>query len=51
MKDGSVFSYRLLNPLLLDDESEESAEYGRKSYMLLDPLLLDDESDESTKYG
>lgn len=46
MKDGSVLSYRLLDPLLLDDESEESAEHGWKLY-----LLLDDEYDESAVYG
>lgn len=46
MKDGSVLLYWLLDPLLLDDESEESVEHGWKSY-----LLLDDESDESAKYG
>ena len=50
MKDGSVLSYRLLDPLL-DDESEECVEHGWKSYLLLDPLLLDEKSKESAEHG
>ena len=46
IKDGSVLSYQLLDPLLLDEKSEESAEHGWKLY-----LLLDDEPDESAENG